>query len=292
MSLKYHPDKVTDDEIKEANKTKFQCLGKIYSILSDEEKKKLYDESGIIEGDDTLFSSTGKDWDAYFRNLFKKITKEDINSYFEKYRDSAEERVDLLRIYEKCQGDMDLILDEMISEDLMDNEPRFRKILLEAIENNEVPKYELFVNENKKKASKRKAHYAKEAKEAEVLKKEMGIDESQDSLRNAILSRRKDQSNNFLDNLTKKYEKIEKEKTKTFGKKKILKKKTSGRSESEVENESENSDSEAESPDDDDEDEEDTPPPPKRSSLNKKKSMPSSKDKAKGSAIKKKVKRL
>ena len=291
MSLKYHPDKVTDDEMKETNKIKFQCLGKIYSVLSDEEKKKLYDESGIIDGEDTLFSSTGKDWDAYFRNLFKKITKEDINSYFEKYRDSNEERVDLLRIYEKCQGDMDLILEEMISEDLMDNEPRFRKILLEAIENKEVPTYELFVNENKKKASKRKAHYAKEAKEAEVLKKEMGIDESQDSLRNAILSRRKDQSNNFLDNLTKKYEKIEKDKTKTFsGKKKSLKKKTTARSESEVENESENSESEAESLDEDDEDEEDTPPPPKKSSLNRKKSMPSSK--AKPSAIKKKVKRL
>jgi hypothetical protein len=39
------------------------------------------------------------------------------------------------------------------------------------------------VNESLKKAAKRKAHYKKEAKEAEEMRKEMGIDESQDSLR-------------------------------------------------------------------------------------------------------------
>jgi DnaJ-class molecular chaperone len=45
QSLKVHPDRVPEDE-KEVATEKFQTLGKIYSILSDQEKKKIYDETG------------------------------------------------------------------------------------------------------------------------------------------------------------------------------------------------------------------------------------------------------
>jgi hypothetical protein len=45
QSLKVHPDRVTDDE-KENATEKFQTLGKVYSILSDKEKRKIYDETG------------------------------------------------------------------------------------------------------------------------------------------------------------------------------------------------------------------------------------------------------
>ena len=60
---------------------------------------------------------------------------------------------------------------------------RFKEIIKDAIEKGETKKFDKFVNESSKKAAKRKAHYEKEAKEAEEMKKEMGIDESQDSLR-------------------------------------------------------------------------------------------------------------
>ena len=46
-------------------------MGKIYGILSDDEKKKNYDETGKIDGED--FDDTTKDWDEYFRTMFKKI---------------------------------------------------------------------------------------------------------------------------------------------------------------------------------------------------------------------------
>ena len=45
QSLRVHPDRVTDDE-KENATEKFQTLGKVYSILSDKEKRKIYDETG------------------------------------------------------------------------------------------------------------------------------------------------------------------------------------------------------------------------------------------------------
>lgn len=284
LSLKYHPDKVTEETLKEESKIKFQCLGRIYSILSDEEKKKLYDETGLIDGEDEMFKGDHKDWDNYFRTMFKKVTKDDINKFFETYKGSEEERTDLIRIYEKCNGNMDDIMIEMISDDMVDNEARFKDIITDAIEKNEIKKLKMFVSESKKKAAKRKAKYEKEAEEAEELKKELGIMEGEDSLRNMILSRRKHQSTSFLDNLAAKYGATgKKEKTMTFkgksGKKKAIAESSSEeKSESEYDEETE-SDPEVEDVDS---------VPKKRSSLLKKKSV----GKSKPGPIKRKVKRL
>lgn len=45
LALRYHPDR-TDIDQKEEAKTKFQIIGKIYAILSDDEKRKVYDDTG------------------------------------------------------------------------------------------------------------------------------------------------------------------------------------------------------------------------------------------------------
>ena len=45
ISLLVHPDRVEESEKLEATE-KFKVLGKIHSILSDKEKKAIYDESG------------------------------------------------------------------------------------------------------------------------------------------------------------------------------------------------------------------------------------------------------
>lgn len=45
LALRYHPDR-TDIDQKEEAKTKFQIIGKVYGILSDEEKRKVYDDTG------------------------------------------------------------------------------------------------------------------------------------------------------------------------------------------------------------------------------------------------------
>ena len=45
LSLKVHPDKVSDDEKEQATE-KFQLLSKLYQILSDEKKRKVYDKTG------------------------------------------------------------------------------------------------------------------------------------------------------------------------------------------------------------------------------------------------------
>jgi DnaJ family protein C protein 9 len=178
-------------------------LGKIYSILSDDEKKKIYDETGKIDGED--FEDRTKDWDEYFRTMFKKINTKDIEDFYEKYKDSEEERSDLIKYYEEFEGDFDLILENMFSSNSIEDEPRFRNILNSLIDKGEIKSYELFVKESKKKAKKRANIYEKEAIEAEKLRKEMNVDENQDCLKSMILARRQAANESFLDNLAKKY---------------------------------------------------------------------------------------
>lgn len=47
-SLKVHPDRVNEDE-KENATEKFQTLSKVYSILGDQEKRRIYDETGKLD---------------------------------------------------------------------------------------------------------------------------------------------------------------------------------------------------------------------------------------------------
>ena len=49
LSLKVHPDRVGKKE-KKAATCKFQVLGKVYSILSDKDKRAVYDETGMSCG--------------------------------------------------------------------------------------------------------------------------------------------------------------------------------------------------------------------------------------------------
>lgn len=123
--MKYHPDKATADNLVEESKLKFQCLGKIYSILSDEKTKDLYDETGVVDGEDDFLSrGNHKDWEDYFRNIFKKVTKDDFDNFFKGYKNSKEEKDDLIRIFEKYEGDMELIMEQMIADDVIENEIR------------------------------------------------------------------------------------------------------------------------------------------------------------------------
>lgn len=78
----------------------------------------------MIDGEDDLFRGDHQDWDDYFRTMFKKVTKDDINKFFEGYKESKEEREDLIKIYEKYEGDMEMIMIQMISDDCVESEPR------------------------------------------------------------------------------------------------------------------------------------------------------------------------
>lgn len=83
LSLKVHPDRVDESEKLEATE-KFKVLGSIHTILSDKNKRALYDETKSVDDDDYNIT-VDRDWTIYWRMLFKKITDEDIRAYEKEY---------------------------------------------------------------------------------------------------------------------------------------------------------------------------------------------------------------
>ncbi|CAH1775194.1 unnamed protein product [Owenia fusiformis] len=184
LSLSVHPDRVPEDEKEEATK-KFQTLGKIYSILSDKDKRALYDESGEIDDENDV--PQDRDWYDYWRLMFSKVSVKDIEEFEEKYKGSDEEKDDLKAAYCDYEGDMDMILDSVMCA-TVDDETRFRKILKDLIQAKEIPAYKAFTKEKKTAQTQRKKKATKEAKEAEAAAAELGVN-GMDSLQALIQSK-------------------------------------------------------------------------------------------------------
>lgn len=55
--------------------------------------------AGCIDDDDLFKSDVN--WEDYWRLLFKKVTKEDITEFENKYKGSEEETSDIKEFYEK-----------------------------------------------------------------------------------------------------------------------------------------------------------------------------------------------
>lgn len=196
LSLKHHPDKFqnADAKIIENQTTKFQLLAKIHKILSDNEKRALYDEQGIILDDENMDNA---DWINYWRILFPKITEKDINNYLDKYIGSQEEIDDLKRIYLMCNGDMNLIYEHVIGFE----EDRTRDQLNELINSGELKALPKFVNESKSSISKRKRKIEKEKKEFE----ETNDDDDLIKTISKNIARRENNFDSMIANLEAKY---------------------------------------------------------------------------------------
>ncbi|CAI8042339.1 DnaJ homolog subfamily C member 9 [Geodia barretti] len=167
LSLRVHPDRASPEEVASATE-KFQTLGKIYSILTDKDKRAIYDENGTVDEDSSIFDQD-RDWSDYWRLLFPKITVEDIKSFEDKYKGSEEEMEDLRRAYLQHEGDMDAIMGEVLCSSVED-EPRYTALLQGWIADGALPDFEKFSAEPEKRKRKRKARFEKEAKEAKKMK--------------------------------------------------------------------------------------------------------------------------
>jgi len=193
LSLLVHPDRVEDGK-KEIATEKFKLLGKIHSILQDSDKRKIYDESGTF--DEENYSVTN--WMNYWRNLFKKISTEDIENYKKEYIGSETEKYDIKRAYVGTKGDMDRIL-EMVPFSNCENEPRIINIVKDMVDTGEVEEYSRFFNEPKQKKKQRQRKEEREKQKAERL----NISDS--DLADEIHSRQEKRMDNFLTQLEAKY---------------------------------------------------------------------------------------
>lgn len=82
QALKVHPDRVPDSE-KEHATEKFKILAKINDVLSDDARRALYDEQGVIDEDDD--EKFGASWLEAFKHMFKPISDSDIDNYKAEY---------------------------------------------------------------------------------------------------------------------------------------------------------------------------------------------------------------
>lgn len=208
LSLQVHPDRV--EEIQKLDATeKFKILGKVHSILSDPEKRKVYNDTGCFDDGEGGGDFDDVNWSEYWRALFKEITIEDIKNYEKKYKGSEEEIKDVKNAYLQKKGDMNHIF-EAVPFTNISEESRLCEIIQKLIDSGEVPAYDAFVNEPKAKKDRRRRKYEKEAKQAEEIerKRQKANQDSENDLTLAILKHqrdRQDQFSSFFDNLEKKY---------------------------------------------------------------------------------------
>lgn len=209
VSLKVHPDRAGKDD-KDATE-KFQVLSKVSKILLDKEKRDVYDSTGsVIDDDGGNFDQDIDSWMKYWKRLFK-FDANDIENFLNDYHGSELEKSDLKSIYVECEGDLDVIFEKQIGYEL-EEEDRLRKILDEAIANEDIPAFDAYTKETKKKRNKRKRWYEKERRDFEKMKEESGDAAAAPSSEDALVSlirdkqaARRQQSERWLEALEQKY---------------------------------------------------------------------------------------
>uniref|UniRef100_A0A0R3RWP1 J domain-containing protein n=1 Tax=Elaeophora elaphi TaxID=1147741 RepID=A0A0R3RWP1_9BILA len=207
LSLQFHPDRC-DDETKKAQTTaKFQILNRAYAVLSDKQKRAIYDRTGSV--DDAEIWSNDVDWIGKWKLIFGKITKEDIDNFIQQFRDSGEERDAVKEAYTKYKGDMGKIMNDIIGVTYEDEE-RLRGMISDMIESGELKATRYFVAEPEKRKAKRRKAAEREAEEAKEMLKEIQKNEGAKDLATLIHNRRQKNLVSFdqlCDSLALKYAK-------------------------------------------------------------------------------------
>lgn len=141
--MKIHPDKNQED--KEASE-KFNKLHEAYKLLLDDEKRKIYDETGEI--DDRIDINVENTY-MYFRDIYPTITKDDIDNFAERYIGSEMEREDLINFYNEKDGDIKGLL-ECIPLSTNEDIDRYLEIYEELFKEKLLIKNKKFLNTKKK----------------------------------------------------------------------------------------------------------------------------------------------
>jgi DnaJ family protein C protein 9 len=194
MALKYHPDKLQEKDSKAGEM--FQKILGAYNILKDPKKREIYDRTGVVSEKDPESITQFVEAYQFYREKFPELRTNDIESFEEKYRFSEEEENDLLEYFKDNEGDVRLILHNIILSRNQDVKRfiKFYENLLKSEEHkDELRNFKTTFNRTKTKIRKLNK---KEAKEAKKIKEDRMA-----SLKNAILLKNKARGSSFLDNL-------------------------------------------------------------------------------------------
>lgn len=207
LALQVHPDRCGTDSDTTAE---FQRIGRAYEVLSDSTRRKLYDETGIIDGDAHSGSS---DWAAYFRELFTRVTFADLDEFKATYTGSVEEHEDVLAAYVKHRGDIVKVAESIFFGNV-ESESRYLAMIRSAINKGIVPAFASVTQIISDEAAlrmqqrKRRKRAEGEAEEAAQLAKDLGINfevgKGKD-LAATIQARQKGRFDTLIANLEAKY---------------------------------------------------------------------------------------
>lgn len=197
LALLHHPDKHVNStsEAQADASARFQQIGFAYTVLSDKGKREKYDKTGRTAEGSGLEPGEGG-WEAYFEDLFDKVTKAKLDEMKKEYQGqyvelgalplnerligtfagSDEEVNDLREAYVKAEGSIDGILAE-IPHSTHEDEMRFISILKPIIQAGDLPQFPAWKKgiSDSKARKQRKATGEKEAKEAEEHARELGV---------------------------------------------------------------------------------------------------------------------
>ncbi|THH01432.1 hypothetical protein EW026_g1277 [Hermanssonia centrifuga] len=247
LALLHHPDKhaTSAEEAKAAASLKFQQIGFAYAVLGDAKRRERYDKTGRT--DESFDFVAGEDgWEAYFEDLFERVTKERLDELKKSYQGSAEEVEDIKKAYLDADGSIDTIM-QHVPHSTYDDEARFVILISDLIEKGDLPSLKTWEKSVKDEKAKlvRKKQANKEAADAEELAKELGVwdefyghgkpsmkkkgkgkakggkeeeeeEEDTSALQALILKKRKNM-NGFFDNLAAKYAEPEAKRKKKRG---------------------------------------------------------------------------
>lgn len=195
LALIYHPDKhaTAGEAAKAGASARFQQIGFAYAVLSDEERRNRYDNTGRT--DEGFELAAGDDgWEAYFEEMFERVTRGKLDEMKKEYQGlnilvhtslpfphifavgSNEEIDDLKTAYADTKGHIGDIM-TYIPHSTHEDEARFIVIISDLISKGDLPSLFTWESSIKDEKSKlvRKKQGEKEAKEAEKLAKELGV---------------------------------------------------------------------------------------------------------------------
>lgn len=209
ISLQVHPDRVAEAD-KVVATEKFKVLSKVNGVLTDANKRALYDDKGIIDDDD---DDSTCDWATLWKLFFKPIKTSDIDKYQREYVGSELERSDVKKSYLRGKGCINF-LHETVPFMQVESEPRIAVMVREWIDAGEVPDYPAFTNEPAAKRKRRHQKRARETLEAEAInkKQESKCKKAGLSLEEQIQKRQMERASSagvFFDQLIKKYEDVD-----------------------------------------------------------------------------------
>ena len=168
-----NPKDKSSPESKDEAHEKFHEIAFAYAVLSDERRRRRYDQTGstaeTLDLDDDDF-----DWLDFYREQFSTVVDTNaIEKIRSEYQGSEEEYNDLLTAFDTYKGNMDRVYEGVMLSNVLDDDDRFRAIINSAIDEGKVQKWKAYVEEPEKKRKQRLKRAQEEAREAEELAKEL-----------------------------------------------------------------------------------------------------------------------